>query len=82
MPYKKGRQARASRLVRRCLRCPRLIIFLSDPSEPSIKKPCLLADEEGRMIWDGNPYWRKGTDKVHIDAAFRGDACRDETILL
>jgi len=85
MPYKptrsgKPRGARADRLVRRCL-CGRFIIFLSDPEDPRVKKPCLLADEEGRIIWNGNPYYTKGRDRVHIDASYRREPCVDTLIL-
>lgn len=58
---------RETRWVRRCARCPRLLIFLMDPNNPRITKPCLLADREGRMVWNGNPFWRPGIDQVHVD---------------
>lgn len=88
MPYKptrsgkprKPRAARADRLVRLC-HCGRFIIFLSDPVDPHIKKPCLLADEEGRLIWNGNPCYTKGRDRIHIDAAYRREPCVETLIL-
>ena len=80
MPYKpstsgKPRGARTGRTVFACPNCNILLVMLSSPDDPRDKKACRLADNEGRMIWNGNPYMRKGADRIHLCAKYRRDPC-------
>lgn len=68
-------------MVVRCRECGRFLIYLSDPDDPKIKKRCLLTDDEGRITWDGNPYFQRGKDVHHIDPRFWRDPCTNTLIL-
>lgn len=67
------RHPRRARPIIRCQNCRDLIVWLARAEDKFRLVPIDAADDTGKLLWDGNPYYVPGHDRYHY--------CGDHTLV-